>query len=121
MKWRPPPRKLPLPRRDWSELSDGDYLSLAASLGCLPCSLDGMPGTPAEIHHPRADVGMAERAPDKDAYPCCPQHHRIGMHTFSVHMQPQEFHLRYGSDERLTRLTRIGVQKLLDSTIGKRA
>ena len=43
------------------------------------------------------------------------------MHTFSVHMQPQEFHLRYGSDERLTRLTRIGVQKLLYSTIGKRA
>lgn len=116
-------RRNPVLRRDVNEVSDGEYLSLAASLGCLACSLDGMPGTPAEIHHPRSGMGMAERAPDRDAYPLCSCHHRTGTDPKapSVHLRPEFFHLRYGSDELLTKLTRIGVQRLLDSTIGKRA
>ena len=117
------PTRSPMPRRDWSELSDGDYLSLVASLGCLACSLDGYPGSPAEIHHPRARVGMAERAPDKEAYGLCPVHHRTGTSEDhpSVHLRPSEFHSKYGSDERLTKMAKIGVQRMLDNTIGKRA
>ena len=66
---------------------------------------------------------MAERAPDKDAYALCSVHHRTGTSEEhpSVHLRPEIFHARYGSDEYLTKLTRITVQRLLDNTIGRRA
>lgn len=64
---------------------------------------------------------MAERAPDKEVIPLCPSHHRTGAGAPSAHLQPVDFFRKYGSDDRLTKLTRIGVQRMLDSTIGKRA
>jgi hypothetical protein len=36
----------------------------------------GYEGTPAEIHHPRFAVGMAQRASDWLAIPVCAPHHR---------------------------------------------
>ena len=65
---------------------------------------------------------MAERAEDKDVMPLCPSHHRTGQGgVFSIHLHQPQFHKLYGSDEKLTKITRIGVQKMLDDTIGKRA
>ena len=42
------------------------YMDLAASLGCLPCLMDGIEGTPAQLHHPRAEAGMGERGDDME-------------------------------------------------------
>lgn len=52
------------------------YLSRVASLGCVVCRRLGVRDTPAEIHHPRFAVGMAQRASDWLALPICPEHHR---------------------------------------------
>ena len=101
------------------------YISLAVGSGCLACALDGIPGTPAEWHHPRAEVGMSERAPDEDGIALCPSHHRgVGMPAVaheghcSVHLHPVSFHKSYGDDEHLTKLQRIIVQKILNNSIG---
>lgn len=64
---------------------------------------------------------MSEKAPDKDVYPTCLGHHLTGVGCVAVHKDPEKFHRLYGSDDHLTKLTRIGVQRMLDGTIGKRA
>ncbi len=76
-----------------------------ASLGCLPCQLDGIHGTPATVSHCH-DHGNRDHS---RAYPACPQHH---LATFAVpgipnrHATPEEFRERYGSDQELHELTR---------------
>lgn len=52
------------------------HLSRVAALGCVVCKRLGLGETPAEIHHPRFAVGMAQRASDWLALPVCPEHHR---------------------------------------------
>lgn len=52
------------------------HLTRVASLGCVVCRRLGFSDTPAEIHHPRFAVGMAQRASDWLALPVCPEHHR---------------------------------------------
>ncbi len=101
------------------------YISIAVGSGCVACAIDGTPGTPAEWHHPRSEVGMSERAADKDGYSLCPGHHRgVGLplqaheELCSVHMTPKEFHIRYGDDEQLTKIQRIIVYRILDGSIG---
>lgn len=58
------------------------YLSRVAELGCAVCRRIGYEGTPAEIHHPRAGVGMGRRSSNSAAIPLCPEHHRgkTGVH-----------------------------------------
>lgn len=58
------------------------YLSMVAELGCAVCRRIGYEGTPAEIHHPRAGVGMGRRSSNAAAIPLCPEHHRgkTGVH-----------------------------------------
>lgn len=58
------------------------YLSMVAELGCAVCRRIGYEGTPAEIHHPRAGVGMGRRSSNSAAIPLCPEHHRgkTGVH-----------------------------------------
>lgn len=106
-------------RRSWRDLSDKEYLSLVPLLGCLPCHLDGNPGTPAQNHHPREKPGMSEKAPDKDVFPACLGHHLTGEGCVSVHRDPQRFHKIYGTNDHLISLTRAGIQEILDSTIGR--
>lgn len=52
------------------------HLSRVAALGCIVCRRMGISDSPAEIHHPRFAVGMAQRASDWLAIPVCPEHHR---------------------------------------------
>lgn len=56
------------------------HLSKVSALGCIACHLQGTPGTPAEIHHPRAGAGKGQRASHYDGIPLCPPHHRGTMH-----------------------------------------
>jgi hypothetical protein len=71
------------------------HLSRVADLGCIVC------GQPAEIHHPRDNVGMAQRAPHCDAIPLCPNHHRIGGHGFALHAGQVAFENTFGTEAEL--------------------
>jgi hypothetical protein len=54
------------------------YLGKVARLGCVACSLLGFDteDVQPEIHHPRADEGMGQRASNWLAIGLCPDHHR---------------------------------------------
>ena len=70
------------------------------SLGCLPCILDGIDGTPAGISHAH-DHGY--RNHDR-VWGSCPEHH-LYQHavdgTPNRHKNPVEFRERYGTDSEL--------------------
>lgn len=74
------------------------YMGAVASLGCIVCELAGYgEGTPAQLHHPRIEVGGAQRESDWLIIPLCPLHHtgREGVHTLSR----SEFYRRFGYTE----------------------
>jgi hypothetical protein len=52
------------------------YMSRVAELGCSLCQVIGYGPTPAEVHHLREGVGMAQRNSDFLTIPLCPEHHR---------------------------------------------
>ena len=74
-----------------------------AALGCIACLMDGNPGTPPELHHPRSSAGMGQKAPDTDVLPLCHRHHRGTDHprTPSIHLDRLAFIARYGSETEL--------------------
>ena len=104
------------------------YMSIAATLGCIACEMDGYFGTPAELHHPRAKAGIGERGSDMEVIPLCPSHHRgLGDRVYptgeefpSIHMQTGWFRWKYGEDAELSELVRKRVCELEHRTIGKR-
>ena len=74
------------------------YMSLVAEMGCIVCKRMGYPGTPAELHHPRAGTGAGRRASDWDVIPLCPEHHRgkTGVHGLGT----KGFVKHWGFDEQ---------------------
>jgi len=84
------------------------HLSRVAELGCIACYLQGTPGTPAEIHHPRAGTGAGRKASHFDALPLCPPHHRGTDHprTPSIHLAKRAFIDRFGTEYELLELVR---------------
>jgi hypothetical protein len=58
--------------------AESKYLGKVARLGCVACNLLGfdVADVQPEIHHPRTDEGMAQRASNWLAYGLCPEHHR---------------------------------------------
>jgi hypothetical protein len=72
-----------------------------AELGCIACSLDGIPGTPAEVHHIRHQGGRKHFL----TIPLCPPHHRGDNGTVSVHGSPKKFKMLYGDELDLLNLT----------------
>lgn len=62
--------------------SEKKYMNRVADLGCAVCRRMGYPGTPAELHHPRARTGAGMRASHMDVIPLCYEHHRgdTGLH-----------------------------------------
>lgn len=86
------------------------YMDSVAALGCLACRMEGRPGVPAQLHHPRSKAGLAERGSDMEVYGLCPAHHtgqgqRRGF--LSAHGNARAFHAAYGSDELLSRTARV--------------
>lgn len=53
---------------------DAQHLHRVAALSCIACRSMGYNDMPAEIHHPRAGVGMGKRASHADAIPLCHAH-----------------------------------------------
>ena len=74
------------------------YMGLVAEMGCIVCKRMGYPGTPAELHHPRAGTGAGRRASDWDVIPLCPEHHRgkTGVHGLGT----KGFVKHWGFDEQ---------------------
>jgi hypothetical protein len=64
--------------------SESIYLGKVARLGCAACALLGfdVADVQPEIHHPRTDEGMAQRASHWLAIGLCAEHHRgrTGIH-----------------------------------------
>lgn len=89
------------------KLKDTQHLGTLAEIGCIACYVQGTPGTPAEIHHPRTNAGMGQRAPHSQAIPLCPAHHRGTDHprTPSIHADKNEFIRRFGTEAELLELT----------------
>jgi len=73
-------------------------MNSVAELGCLVCKRMGYPGTPAELHHPRAGTGAGRRASNWDVIPLCPEHHRgnTGVHGLGT----KGFVKHWGFDEQ---------------------
>lgn len=84
------------------------HLSRVAALGCVACYMQGTPGTPAEIHHPRSGRGKGQRASHIDGIPLCPAHHRGTHHPAvpSIHLAKRAFIERFGTEETLLELVR---------------
>jgi hypothetical protein len=55
--------------------SEKQYLDRVASLGCYLCQHLGYGATPAQVHHLREGVGMAQRASNFLVVPLCSEHH----------------------------------------------
>lgn len=73
-------------------------MARVAGLGCILCWHLGFFDTPAEVHHPRLDVGAGQRCSHYDTIPLCPPHHRgkNGVHDLGH----DEFTAYYGISER---------------------
>jgi len=74
------------------------YMREVAEMGCIVCKRMGYPGTPSELHHPRAGTGAGRRASDWDVIPLCPEHHRgkTGVHGLGT----KGFVKHWGFDEQ---------------------
>lgn len=79
------------------------HMAQVASLGCIACYLQGTPGTPPELHHPRSGAGMSQRASDLDVIPLCPAHHRGTHHPQipSIHRDRTNFIKQFGTEAEL--------------------
>ena len=88
--------------------AEKQHLQRVADLGCIACYMQGTPGTPAEIHHPRAGRGKGQRASHIDGIPLCPAHHRGTHHPAvpSIHLAKRAFIERFGTEETLLELVR---------------
>lgn len=84
------------------------HMNKLAAIGCIACYKQGTPGTPAEIHHPRAGTGAGIRASNFDAIPLCPMHHRgtAGLSVPSIHGSKNAFIETFGTEAELLELTK---------------
>lgn len=84
------------------------HLSKLAAFGCIACYKQGTPGTPAEIHHPRAGTGMGRKASHFDAIALCPAHHRgtAGLSVPSIHGSKKAFIAEFGTEAELLELSK---------------
>jgi len=84
------------------------HLNKVAALGCIACYHQGTPGTPCEIHHPRAGTGLGRRASHFDVIGLCPAHHRgtAGLSVPSIHGSKNAFIELFGTEAELLELTK---------------
>lgn len=71
------------------------HLSKVASLGCIICR------RPAEIHHLRNGVGMAQRNNHYNVIPLCEHHHRTGNYGEALHAGIKAFEANFGTEIEL--------------------
>jgi len=69
-------------------------LDVIVGFGCWICRREGLE-SPAEVHHIRSDVGMAQKS--ERVIPLCVKHHRDGKYSF--HGNPAWWQLKHGNEE----------------------
>ena len=72
--------------------AEKEHLNRVAELGCIIC------GSPAEIHHIRAGVGMGRRSSNYEAIPLCHVHHRTGGYGVAYHAGRKGFENNFGTE-----------------------
>jgi len=84
------------------------HLGKVAAFGCIACYRQGTPGTPCEIHHPRAGTGIGRKASHFDAIGLCPPHHRgtAGLSVPSIHGSKNAFIAEFGTEAELLELSK---------------
>jgi hypothetical protein len=108
-----------------------DYMNFTQSLGCFACAKDGYPGTPAQLHHPRAEMGMSERAEDHEVIPLCIHHHLRptddehrnypdGRKIISIHDSREEFVALYGTEAEIADECRESIRTILKRSSGNK-
>lgn len=83
------------------------HLGKISAFGCIACYVQGTPGTPCEIHHPRAGTGIGQKASHFDAIGLCPQHHRgtAGLSVPSIHGSKNAFIEQFGTEAELLEIS----------------
>lgn len=88
-------------------LAEKKHMGKVAELGCAVCRRMGYEGTPAELHHPRKGVGMAQRSGHMSVLPLCPQHHRGNMGIHGMGRKAFEAHYGYTEKDLLDDVTTL--------------
>ncbi len=96
-----------------------DYLGYVKRLPCAACVILGYVSPEShstavsDAHHPRTGVGAARKAPDADAIPLCPAHHRSSNDALHV-MGRKAWERWLGTTElELSRQTKLRVQQMI--------
>lgn len=100
--------------------ADKQWLDDVSSLGCVACRNAGLGPSPAEIHHVRSGVGMAQRSAHTRVLPLCPRHHRACYPT-GFHAVPKSWQAEHGSEETLLAQVAREITELRKNTIGRAA
>lgn len=77
------------------------HLGRVAALGCIVCSNEGYPGTPAIPHHLRHQVGAGRRSSHYHTIPLCPRHHLGHGYGVSFHDGKVAWEKRFGTELQL--------------------
>jgi hypothetical protein len=80
--------------------AEREYMNRVAELGCIICR------RPAELHHPRDGVGMAQRSSHYSVIPLCHVHHRTGNYGEAIHQGIRAFEYAHGSETYLLKKVR---------------
>lgn len=94
--------------------ADEERFQAIAEIGCLPCLIDGIAGTPADVHHPTAGfkrISTAQASEHQHTYGACPWHHRgqsrgamkpCGLPSLALNKRA--YRERYGTELELVQL-----------------
>ena len=102
-----------------STKADKQWMSDAASLGCVVCRNLGYGVSPALIHHLRTDMGMSQRSPDQRSIPLCPPHHKDYGFGVSFHDGERVWQENFGTELELLAQTVLDVDQWRLSIIGR--
>lgn len=83
------------------------YLGRVAELGCAVCRRMGYEGTPAEIHHRKAGMGIGQRSGNDQVLPLCVEHHRGATGVHGLGVKGFRKHWGYGEEELLEDVRRL--------------
>ena len=75
------------------------HFAKVAELGCIVCKNNMYEGSPAEIHHIRANAGAGQKS--KEVIPLCHIHHRTGGYGVAFHAGKNAFEDEYGTELEL--------------------
>jgi hypothetical protein len=105
-------------RRPAHKPAEDLYLTKVAALGCYCCHVDDIGWVTPDIHHPRADQGMSQRAEHGDAMPLCKGHHQGDgdPSKLAFHQSRKAWESRYGTEDGIVHFIQSVIAKL-DATV----